>query len=143
MRRANERGAAAVEFGLILPVLLLLVGGIIDFGIMYNRQIVLTNAARDGVRQVAANSSNGWTQTQIQNRIAAAASPLTVGTYTLERSTDNGSTFSATTNWYCQTSGDVMRVTISPSPAYDYTILKFVPGLPKPVIQGKATMTCA
>ena len=129
MRPSRERGAAAVEFGLILPVLLLLVGGIIDFGIMYNRQILLTNAARDGVRQVAANSSNGWTQAQIQTRITAAASPLAVN--------------SSATAWYCGASGTTVTVTVTPVTPFDYTILKFVPGLPKPALTGKATMTCA
>jgi Flp pilus assembly protein TadG len=118
-----------VEFGLILPILLMLVGGIIDFGIMYNKQILLTNAARDGVRQVAANASNGWTQSQIQSRISSAASPLTVN--------------SSATAWYCSTSGTTVTVTVTPATPYDYTILKFVPGLPTPALQGKASMTCA
>ena len=46
----NERGAAAVEFALVLPLLLLLLGGIIDFGFALNTQISLTHAAREGVR---------------------------------------------------------------------------------------------
>jgi Flp pilus assembly protein TadG len=49
-RRRNQHGAAAVEFALVLPILLLLVFGIIDFGYMsYNRN-QLTNAAREGAR---------------------------------------------------------------------------------------------
>jgi hypothetical protein len=35
-----------------------------------------------------------------------------------------------------------MRLTVTPGTPYDYTILKFVPGLPKPVLTGTATMTC-
>lgn len=50
---ANDRGAAAVEFALVLPVLLLLVVGIIGFGHAYHVQTVLGNAARDGVRVLA------------------------------------------------------------------------------------------
>ena len=49
-RRRGERGAAAVEMALILPVLLLLVGGIIDFGRAFNAQMTLTQAAREGAR---------------------------------------------------------------------------------------------
>jgi hypothetical protein len=46
----DDRGVAAVEFAILLPLLVLLVGGIIDFGLMLNAQISLTHAAREGVR---------------------------------------------------------------------------------------------
>ena len=46
----DQSGAAAVEFALILPVMLLFIFGIIEFGLfMYNKQ-VLTNACREGAR---------------------------------------------------------------------------------------------
>jgi hypothetical protein len=48
--RGGDDGAAAVEFAVILPLLLLIVGGIIDFGFMFNAQIAVTHAAREGVR---------------------------------------------------------------------------------------------
>ncbi|VXB11812.1 TadE/TadG family type IV pilus assembly protein [Arthrobacter sp. 8AJ] len=53
MKRDSERGAAAVEFAILLPLLLMLVLGTIEFGRAYNAQITLTNAARDGVRVMA------------------------------------------------------------------------------------------
>lgn len=50
MRRFNERGAAAVEMAIILPLLMLILFGIIDFGmIMYSREVI-TNASREGAR---------------------------------------------------------------------------------------------
>lgn len=52
-RLGSERGAAAVEFALIVPVLLLLLFGIIEFGRVYNTQIELTGAAREGARTMA------------------------------------------------------------------------------------------
>jgi hypothetical protein len=54
-RRAvpDDRGAAAVELALVLPVLLLILFGIIDFGRMLNTQITLTEAAREGARATA------------------------------------------------------------------------------------------
>jgi Flp pilus assembly protein TadG len=48
--RGSDEGAAAVEFALLLPILLLLVFGIIDFGRLLNEQITLTEAAREGAR---------------------------------------------------------------------------------------------
>lgn len=50
---SSERGAAAVEFALILPVLLIMLLGIIEFGRAYSTQITLTQAAREGVRVMA------------------------------------------------------------------------------------------
>lgn len=49
-RQAGEDGAVAVEFALLLPLLLALIFGIIEFGFIFNTQIALTQAAREGVR---------------------------------------------------------------------------------------------
>ncbi|MDP9022338.1 MAG: pilus assembly protein [Actinomycetota bacterium] len=49
----QERGAAAVEFALILPMLLLLIFGMIDFSRAYNAHISLSGAAREGARVLA------------------------------------------------------------------------------------------
>ncbi len=52
-RERPERGAAAVEFALLLPILILLVFGIVEFGRAYNTKVTLTHAAREGVRVLA------------------------------------------------------------------------------------------
>lgn len=61
----RDRGAAAVEFALLLPLLLFIVFGLIDFGRALNAQITLTQAAREGARVDALGESNvvGHTQT--------------------------------------------------------------------------------
>ena len=46
----DQRGAVAVEFALIMPILCLLVFGIIEFGYMLNRDMIVGNASRDGAR---------------------------------------------------------------------------------------------
>ena len=49
-RMRSERGAELIEFALVLPLLLLLVLGMVDFGFMFQRYEVMTNAAREGAR---------------------------------------------------------------------------------------------
>jgi Flp pilus assembly protein TadG len=49
-RLASERGAELIEFAITLPVLLLIGLGIIDFGLLFQRYEVITNAAREGAR---------------------------------------------------------------------------------------------
>lgn len=49
----DERGAAAVEFALVLPLLMTLVFGIVSFGQAYNAKLGLTHAAREAARTVA------------------------------------------------------------------------------------------
>ena len=45
-----DKGQAMVEFALVLPLLLALLCGIVDFGWLYYNQITLNNAAREGAR---------------------------------------------------------------------------------------------
>ena len=46
----DQNGATAVEFAIILPLLVLLLFGIIEFGLLLYNQHVITNAAREGAR---------------------------------------------------------------------------------------------
>jgi hypothetical protein len=57
-RQPGERGAALVEFALILPILILLIFGIIEFGRGYHTKTTLAHAAREGVRVAALDSGN-------------------------------------------------------------------------------------
>lgn len=63
MLRDDERGAVAVEFALLLPLLLMLVLGIAEFGRAYNTQISLTQAAREGVRVMAISNDSAAAKT--------------------------------------------------------------------------------
>jgi Flp pilus assembly protein TadG len=63
--RRSERGQAVIELALTLPLLLVVVFGIIDFGFMFQRYEAVTNAAREGARiGVLAD----YTATEAQNR---------------------------------------------------------------------------
>jgi len=49
----REDGQSIVEFALVLPVLLLILTGILKFGLMFNNYITLTDAVRNGARTLA------------------------------------------------------------------------------------------
>ncbi|MGH9354565.1 MAG: TadE/TadG family type IV pilus assembly protein [Terriglobia bacterium] len=50
LHRQRERGAALLEFAFALPLLLIMVAGIYDFGSVYTLKDKMTNAAREGAR---------------------------------------------------------------------------------------------
>ena len=66
----DERGAVAVEFALLLPIVIMLVMGVIEFGRGYNATIELTGAVREGARALALGQSSSDAEDAI-----VAASP--------------------------------------------------------------------
>jgi Flp pilus assembly protein TadG len=66
----SERGAEVIEFAIILPVLLLVVFGIVDFGFLFQRYVVLTNAAMEGARVAVLP---GYSQTDAETRATTYA----------------------------------------------------------------------
>jgi Flp pilus assembly protein TadG len=76
MKRAqdNQRGQAMVEFVIVAPILLLLVFGIIQFGILIHNYVTLTDAVRAGARQASvsrtASDPVGTTTSRIQKAAA-------------------------------------------------------------------------
>lgn len=73
----RDRGASAVEFALVVPVLVLMLLGILAFGHAFHVQSVLSNAARDGVRVMALQDTSGGAdpQTAAKNTVIASAAP--------------------------------------------------------------------
>lgn len=49
-RLRSERGAEIIELAMVTPILLLLLGAIVDFGFVFRSWEVVTNAAREGAR---------------------------------------------------------------------------------------------
>ena len=85
-RHSDESGAEIIEFSLVLPLLLLLVLGIFDFGLVFRAYEIITNAAREGARL---SVLSGYTTTDVQTRVdqyvqaAGLGGPGTVTTATL------------------------------------------------------------
>jgi len=69
LRKRDQRGAAAVEMAIVLPVLVLLVFGIIQWSIYFNRLQGLQAAAREGARVAALPQS---TQSDVKAKVTDA-----------------------------------------------------------------------
>ena len=67
--RRSESGASAVEFALLLPVLMMILFGITEFGLALYRQSILTNASREGARLGIVQSIPAITNGQINTAI--------------------------------------------------------------------------
>jgi Flp pilus assembly protein TadG len=66
-RLCSAQGAELIEFSLVLPVLLVVLGGILDMGFLFNNYAVVTNAAREGARIAAIP---GWVEDDVKARVA-------------------------------------------------------------------------
>jgi Flp pilus assembly protein TadG len=93
----SEKGAELVEFALTFPLLLLVMLGIIDFGLLLHRVQVLTNSAREGARIAVLP---GYASEDVENRVdeyllaaglpgsattaVGAAAPLDIGGVCIE-----------------------------------------------------------
>jgi len=65
----TESGASAVEFALLLPLLMMILFGITEFGFALYRQSILTNASREGARLGIVQSIPAITTAQINAAI--------------------------------------------------------------------------
>jgi Flp pilus assembly protein TadG len=65
-RFRSERGAELIEFAVVLPMLLLVFVAIVDFGLLFQRYLTLSNAAREGARIAVLP---GYGPTDVQNRV--------------------------------------------------------------------------
>ena len=78
-----SRGQSLVEFSLILPILMILVFGILDFGLGLRSYISLSNAVREGARYASVGNPvgiesdcNGMTNDTVYGRICVATGGL-------------------------------------------------------------------
>src|SRR5436190_13636937 len=83
-RGSDERGAAVVEFAIVLPLLILLVFGIVEFSIAYNRQQGLHAAAREGARVAALpQTTSSEIDTRVRSALSGVLSPSEISAATV------------------------------------------------------------
>jgi Flp pilus assembly protein TadG len=72
-QRTTEHGQAVVEFAVILPVLLLILFAILQFGVVFNNYIQVTAAAREGARKASVSRALGTSAAETAATAAAKA----------------------------------------------------------------------
>lgn len=115
MKLKNEKGQSLVEFALLVPLLILILLAIIEFGFMFNAYLTLANGSREGARL----GSVGGNDAQIETRIEEVTSHLDAGLMTV-----------SVTPAY-RSRGDMITVTVN----YDYNfITPFISGFLNPIV---------
>jgi Flp pilus assembly protein TadG len=71
-RRREERGAAAVEFALVVLPFVTLVFGAVDFGWAINNDVLVNNAAREGAREGSLNPNAAAVQAVVLSTLSYA-----------------------------------------------------------------------
>jgi Flp pilus assembly protein TadG len=74
--RKSARGQALAEFALVLPVLMLLIAGIVEFGRAWNIKQAVTDAAREGVRYAVVADptvTEDTVRSRVKERLALAS----------------------------------------------------------------------
>ena len=114
-RRPRSRGQSLVEFALVLPIFLLILCAIMDFGFLLYSRITVINAAREGARvaMTMAEDQNGIGGA-VSDRVSAAAGGLAVSTTTCRVPKAGGSCG----GFGGAEAGDSVRVTVS----YDHRV---------------------
>jgi Flp pilus assembly protein TadG len=96
----DQTGAAAVEFALVAPILLVLAVGIAQFGLVLNNYVELTEATADGARQLALQRGQSTPYTTTVALVRSSAPNLTSANITITTSI-NGTACSSDST--CQT----------------------------------------
>lgn len=63
----EKRGQALVELALVLPLLILLLMGTIEFGRIFHSYLVITNASREGARAGVVGADDSGIRTKVKN----------------------------------------------------------------------------
>ena|SRR2546423_15322809 len=75
-RMQDQRGQTTTEFAIVLPILCLLLFGVIQFGILFNNYVTLTDAVRAGARKAAVSRQTSNPRQACIDQVRSSASDL-------------------------------------------------------------------
>jgi hypothetical protein len=88
MSRKSERGQALAEFALVLPLVMLFIAGIVEFGRAWNIKQAVTDAAREGARYAVVQDSTILSTDDVKAKIEERLGLAGIETSTIEFSPD-------------------------------------------------------
>jgi Flp pilus assembly protein TadG len=135
--RRGERGAAAVEFALVVPFLILIMLGIVNFGAVIAQQLALSNAARQAARYAVTDGPDcSRIESEARDAVATVGMPKTAPTFTM---TGGGCPKPCTGS---ATRAD-QNVTVTMKYNSSYIVPFPIPGFPSSVnLEGKGQFRC-
>jgi Flp pilus assembly protein TadG len=141
-----ERGAAAVEFALVMPILLLLLSAILIYGMLFAQDLSLSNSARQAARSgVVAGATCGGIKHSAQDNASTIGMSGSDTTVTIALGADEDHTTPICTSTDpdtlqpCQTSPVNSNIYVT----LDHTVQKILPFVPTPdSISGKGVFRC-
>ncbi|MDT0195016.1 TadE/TadG family type IV pilus assembly protein [Arthrobacter sp. AB6] len=132
---AKEKGAAAVEFALVIPLFLMLVFGIVEFGRAFNIQVSLSEAARETARYTAIHANDADFSFDAAREVGISAAPsVDLDASAIEIAFSDGATCEA---------GDSVLVSLQIMTPYLTPLPGLIPGMPANLdISSKGVMRC-
>ena len=138
-------GTAVVESALVLPMLLIMAGAVWDFGRLLDTQVIATNAAREGARFAALNTTDPNLAADVQTRVmiylqegfgsrlgsVGGGGTCTGGDVCLQASSITVAFLDASNNSVAAAPGQRVKITV---PVTTDVIATIVPGLANPTM---------
>lgn len=135
-RTENDAGAAAVEFALILPVLLLIVLGIINFGYLFGQKLALNQAVREGARAAVVSTTGAGADPITLVRAAAQGSLIDDSPTITLLGVDGGNVAS------CSGDGVGQSLQVKVSYATAPLVPMLIPGMDAFTLEAEAVFRC-
>ncbi len=120
--RRRSRGQSLVEFAVVLPVFLLILSGIMDFGFLLYSRMTVINAAREGARVgITYADTPAAIPGHVNGQVTGAGGGLITSTMVTSCWILNGTAAPCRGDWANVKPGDSVRVTV------DYPYRPFFP----------------
>jgi Flp pilus assembly protein TadG len=126
LKKLNDHnGAALVEFAIVLPVLLLLILGMVEFSLLFYDKAVITNASREGARAgIVYNYPNPISVADVTDVVDNYC-----GTYLI--TFGGGSSPTTAVTGQCGSAGNPLTVTVTYQ--YNFLVLPFISSVTGPI----------
>lgn len=133
----HEDGGSSVEMALVLPILVVLLFAVIQFGLAFYEWQGLQAAAREGARVASYSGAPPWSD--VVTRVTDAAAVVKGGTISVELDVGGSWTVPAGGDVACDGTNDEVRLRVSYASAYPIEVIFFTQDVD---MQAEAVFRC-